>query len=155
VSDIRKSYVLPEYSVSFTLTVTCTVYTISTTILHSLSPAPCTQYPLLFKVLIYTRHPHSCGSFMKRNLFHSKEISTCKVYVKNVCLLANSEVLTTMLWEIQIIWKMTPGLIGNSSLLDRADSGDGSRVPIRSVDSYLPTDTASYSGGFRSTNVRI
>jgi len=43
----------------------------------------------------------------------------------------------------------------NSSLLDCADLVDGSRVLFRSVVSYLPSDTSSYSGGFRSTNVRI
>ena len=83
-----------------------------------------------------------------------KEIRKCKVDIKSVCLLANSEVLTAILWEIQVIWKMTPCHVGNSSLLDWA-TDDGGRVPFRSVGSNVPTDTASYSGGFRSTDFRI
>jgi hypothetical protein len=92
---------------------------------------------------------------MKRNLFNKKLISKCKIHIKNVCLLAKSEVLKTMLWEIQVILKMTSYHIGNSALPVYADSDDGGRVVFRSVGNYLPTDTVSYSGGFRSTDFRI
>jgi len=50
---------------------------------------------------------------MKKNLFHNKEMRICKVHIKNICLLENSGVLTTMLWKIQVIYNMTPWQMSN------------------------------------------
>jgi hypothetical protein len=86
--------------------------------------------------------------------FHNKETSKCKINVKNFCLLANSEVFRACCGRYKS-FGINAMSNGSSSLLDCADSDDGGRVPFRSVGGYLPIDTASYSGGFISTNFRI
>jgi hypothetical protein len=123
--------------------------------LLSLSATQYIQYPLLFKVLYLHPSPIPAVHLWKVIFSTTKKYANAKYILKTFASLG--------------FWGSHNYVLGHTSQLDiwrhakwvilidwtAENSKGGGRMPFRNIGSYLPTDTASYSGRFWCTNVRI